>query len=165
MFGGKHTLYTHSLPRYKTSNKTTTHERRAQHERKARPGPCASSPPCPTAHPASRPAPPKDRLGRSRSPCGCDVAGRVVSIGWCAFAQTTVRVFISFSVGLDCNAAFQFSPYQKAKRYLARRYDLHVRPRPPHLLHAPARASTFLSGRAAPQRRPERLRVTGAALR
>ena len=42
---------------------------------------------------------------------------------------------------------------------------LRVRARPPHLLHAPARASTFLSGRAAPQRRPERLRVTGAALR
>ena len=38
---------------------------------------------------------------------------------------------------------------------------LHVRARPPHLLHAPARASTFPSfGRAAPQCPPERLRVT-----
>ena len=114
-------LYTHSLPRYKTSNKTTTHERRAQHERKARPGPCASSPPCPTAHPASRPAPPKDRLGRSRSPCGCDEAGRVVSIGWCAFAQITVRVFIDrkalfrLVLALIVTLLFSFHPTKKLK--------------------------------------------------
>ena len=38
-----------------------------------------------------------------------------------------------------------------------------VRAQPPHLFHAPARASTFCSGARRPQRRPERLRVTGAA--
>ena len=61
---------------------------------------------------------------------------------------------------------------------LLRRYDLHVRARPPHALRscAPARAKAvwgslvesriyFLVRGAAPQRRPERLRVTGAALR
>ena len=38
-----------------------------------------------------------------------------------------------------------------------------VRAQPPHIFHAPARASTFCSGARRPQRRPERLRVTGAA--